>query len=285
LKKKNTRELKKLLGSHTNIDDRRIVKIETVKQEADEIKTFFFTDELCSFAKPGEFVMVWVMGTDEVPMSLSSINHSGLSSITVARIGEATNRLHAIKIGEKIGVRGPYGNGFELLDGKTLLVGGGIGLAPLMPLINLLSEKRREFTLIAGARTKSALPFIEIINSLRKNHEICVTTDDGSYGNCGTTISYFEDIVKDDFFDHVYTCGPEEMMWKIFQITENYNLPIQACLERYMKCGLGICGHCVLEPVGLRVCRDGPVFTSDVLRRIEDFGRYKKGPDGRTIPI
>jgi dihydroorotate dehydrogenase electron transfer subunit len=270
---------------HTNIDGRRIVKIEAVKQEADEIKTLFFTDELCSVAKPGEFVMVWVLGIDEVPMSLSAINRSGLSSITAARVGEATDKLHSIDVGETIGVRGPYGNGFKLFDGKALLVGGGIGLAPLMPLINILSEKSREFTLIAGAKTKSSLPFINKINSLRKNHEICVTTDDGSYGNRGTTISYFEDIIKDQVFSHVYTCGPEKMMWKIFQIAENHNLSIQACLERYMKCGLGICGHCVLEPIGLRVCRDGPVFTSDVLRRIGDFGRYKKGPDGRTIPI
>jgi len=285
LKKKSTQELKTSLGSHTNIDDRRIVEIEAVKQEADEIKTLFFTDELCNFAKAGEFLMVWVIGIDEIPMSLSSINRFRLSSITTARVGEATTRLHSMNVGEKIGIRGPYGNGFVLADGKALLVGGGIGLAPLMPLINILSEKGQEFTLIAGAKTKSALPFIEIINSLRKNHQIYVTTDDGSYGRSGTTISVFKDIMKNHSFDHVYTCGPEEMMWKVFQVVEKHNLSIQACLERYMKCGLGICGHCVLEPVGLRVCRDGPVFTSKDLRRIADFGRFKKGPDGRTIPI
>ena len=272
------------MDSHINIDDRRIVGIEAVKQEADEIKTLFFKDELCGSAKPGEFLMVWVIGIDEIPMSLSSINRSQLSSITTARVGEATKRLHSMNIGEKMGVRGPYGNGFELFDGKALLVGGGIGLAPLMPLITILSKKGQEFTLIAGAKTKSAIPFIEIINSLKKNHEIYVTTDDGSYGRSGTTISVFQDIVKNHSYDYVYTCGPEEMMWKVFQVAEKHNLSIQACLERYMKCGLGICGHCVLEPVGLRVCRDGPVFTSKDLRRIDDFGRFKKGPDGRKVP-
>lgn len=274
-----------LLGSPISIDKIRIVKIIKEKIEVTGIKSLFFKDKLCYDANPGQFLMVWVLGVDEVPMSLSSIAINNLSSITIAKIGDATNKLHSMTLGDRFGIRGPYGNGFKLIDGKALIVGGGIGLAPLMPLTKELIKKGVEFTLIAGAKTKATLPFKDTINTLQKNHEVCVTTDDGSYGTCGTTTDLVEDYLTKKRFDMVYTCGPENMMWKVFQIAEKCKTLVQASLERHIKCGLGLCGHCVIDPLGLRICKDGPVFSSEVLREATDFGKHSRIPNGRKIPI
>lgn len=274
------------MASHINTDQTRIVKIAETKREASEIKTFLFRDQLCARAKPGQFVMVWVLDVDEIPLSLSVIGHEDFSGITVAKVGEATNALYSKTPGEYVGVRGPYGNGFKIIEGEALIVGGGIGLAPLVPLTEALSKRGHKVTIIAGAKTKEALPFIKTINSyVVAKHEVRIATDDGSYGIHGTVIDLLEDLLEKRSFDVIYTCGPEDMMLRVFNIAEKNNTPIQACLERYMKCGLGLCGHCVLDPLGLRACKDGPVFNSRILRKSSDFGKYKTAADGRKTPV
>ena len=274
------------MASHIDTDQTRIVEIVETKREASGIKTILFRDRRCSKAKPGQFVMVWILGVDEIPLSLSLTDHKGHSGITVAKVGEATDILCSKAPGEQVGVRGPYGNGFETVGGEALVVGGGIGLAPLMPLTEALSRRGVKATIIAGAKTKAALPFIKTINSYAvASHEVHVATDDGSYGVHGTVIDVLKDLLGKRSFDVIYTCGPEDMMLKVFNIAENHKTRIQACLERYMKCGLGLCGHCVLDPLGLRVCKDGPVFASEILRKSSDFGKYKTAADGRKIPV
>jgi len=83
----------------------------------------------------------------------------------------------------------------------------------------------------------------------------------------------------------VYACGPEIMIYKVFQICENYNIELKASLERIMRCGCGLCGLCSIDPLGLLVCKDGPVFSSKDLRRMEDFGKYRRDFTGKKIPI
>ena len=272
-------------------------EIDRIINECEGVKTFIFniTDQLSSpvSPKPGQFVMVWVPGVDEVPMSLSAFDEKGNWAITVKKVGECTEALHQLKIGESIGVRGPLGNGFDLpMEKKDLfLVGGGMGMAPLRCLATRLNKLNLPFTLIQGGRKQGDLMFMdEFFDYGRKESEFMYCTDDGSYGEEGLATDLFENAIKDytqaDFRTmRVYTCGPEPMMHALFQACEKYGIPLQASLERMMRCGCGLCGLCALDSTGKLVCQDGPVFKSEDLREMDDFGRYKRDFTGRKVPF
>jgi len=264
----------------------RIVRIREVRVESPTVKTFTFQDKICGKAEPGQFVMVWIPGVDEIPTSLSTITPNGLTSITVAEVGEATKALHQRKGGDVLGIRGPYGNGFTLTKGNVMIVGGGTGLVPL----KLLSEKLVGFAtkinFLLGAETQNELLFLNgIVQTLLKaNAKIIATTEDGSYGLKGVVTDQAEQELTKERFDMIYTCGPEQMMYKMFLLAERYNTPLQASLERIMRCAMGLCGSCVIGK--LRICKDGPVLTSEQLREVKDeFGKFKRDFQGRKITV
>ena len=267
-----------------DINRLRITKILETKKESPSVKTFVFHDKLCSEAKPGQFVMIWIPGVDEVPMSLSAIGPDERSSITVAKVGEATEALHKRKIGDVLGVRGPYGNSFTPMSGKAVIVGGGTGLAPLAPLTEELAELHARVALIAGAKTQDEILFLDRTTTTlsRIDGRVVAVTEDGSYGIKGLATDVAEQLLEKERFDMLYTCGPEEMMYKLFLLAEKYETPIQASLERLMRCAIGICGSCVIGK--FRVCRDGPVFSLKQLREInEEFGRFERGSTGKRV--
>jgi len=256
------------------------VRIQRIREENPTVKTLIFHDKHCAEAKPGQFVMVWILGVDEVPMSLSSINSDGLSSITVAEVGEATQALHQIKVGDVLGIRGPYGNGFTLVGGKVMIVGGGTGLAPLLPLAKSLRRFSAKISFLAGAKTRDELFFLERIK--KAVSKVNVTTEDGSYGLKGLVTDLAEQILEKEEFDMIYACGPEKMMLKMFLLAEQYHTPFQASLERYMRCGIGICGSCCIGEY--RICKDGPVFSGRQLRKVKkEFGLFKREADGSKV--
>ena len=264
----------------------RIVKIQEIKTESPTVKTFTFQDKLCGKAEPGQFVMVWIPGIDEIPISLSTITPNGLASITVAQVGEATKALHQGKRGEVLGIRGPYGKGFTLTSGNIMIAGGGTGLVPLMPLTEKLVKPATKLTFLLGAKTKDELLFLDRINQTlsKANAEIVATTEDGSYGLKGIVTNQAEQRLAKEKFDMIYACGPEQMMYKMFRLAERYHMPFQASLERIMRCAIGLCGSCVIGK--LRVCKDGPVLTSEQLRTIkEEFGKFKRDFQGRKIAV
>ena len=264
----------------------RIIKIQEVWKESPTVKTFTFHDKLCAKAEPGQFVMAWIAGVDEIPMSLSTISSKGLASITVANVGEATKALHQRSRGDILGVRGPFGNGFTLTNGNIMIVGGGTGLVPLMPLTEKIVKLATKISFLLGAKTKDELLFLDRIeHMLSKVHaEIIATTEDGSYGLEGVVTDQAEQRLAKERFDMVYTCGPEQMMHTMFLLAERYGMPLQASLERIMRCAIGLCGSCVIGK--LRVCRDGPVLTSEQLRTVrEEFGKFKRDFQGRRIAV
>jgi len=270
----------------TAINRLRIVKIQEVKRESPTIKTFTFHERLCEKAKPGQFAMVWIPGVDEVPMSLSTIRPNGLSSITVANVGEATKTLHQRKPGDALGIRGPYGKGFTLTSGKVMIVGGGTGLAPLVPLAEKLVGLSTKIAFLLGAKTRDELLFLDRIETTlsRADARVIATTEDGSYGLQGVVTDPAEQILAKERFDMIYACGPEQMMLKMFLLAERYNTPLQASLERLMHCAMGLCGSCVIGK--FRVCRDGPVFSTEQLREVKnEFGHFKRGFDGRKTGL
>ena len=143
---------------------------------------------------------------------------------------------------------------------------------------------------INGALSKNELLFSTEFKKLLGDDHYIVCTDDGSLGYHGFTVSYLEEnlnkIIKqcgNSSDITIYTCGPEIMMKKIFEISQNYGISNQASLERVMRCGFGLCGLCVLDPTGHKVCQDGPVFDSDKLKKITDFGKFKRTFTGEKI--
>jgi len=270
------------LGSPRSIDPRRMVRIADNTFEASEARTILFQDALCRTARPGQYLMIWVPGIDEIPLSLSMIDHNGLSAVTVKRVGKGTEALCGMAGGEYIGVRGPYGNWFNLTKGRVAIVGGGTGLAPLLPLAEALLELGSEIYFIAGGEKKEDILFLQKISALltAPKHSLIVTTEDGSYGRQGTAPDGFKDVLKEHELDMVYSCGPEPMMRKIFDLTEEQGLQIQVCMERIIRCSLGLCGSCVIGR--FRVCKDGLILHSEQLREVTDeFGRFERGFDGR----
>lgn len=271
---------------HTNTNCLRTVTIQEIKEETPTIKTLFFNDKPCAKSKPGQFLMIWIPGVDEIPMSISSANPNGTVSITTAKVGEATEALHKKKPQDIIGVRGPFGNGFTLTNGKVLIVGGGTGIAPLVFLAEKLAKSSTSITFLLGAKTKAELLFLNRVkNTLTKaNSKIIATTEDGSYGFKGLITHQAKQILEKENFNMIYTCGPEKMMYEIFRLARKYNVPLQASLERLMRCAIGLCGSCIIGKY--RVCRDGPVFSNEQLSEAEEeFGQLMRDFNGRKVKL
>ena len=272
--------------SLTEVNRMRTVEVRAVIQESPNVKSIFFKDGLCSTAKAGQFVMVWIPGVDEIPLSLSSFNpRTKDCSVTVAEVGDATNAMNCKRDGDVIGVRGPFGNYFEIVGKKALVVGGGIGMAPLMPLIECLAERRSLSTILTGARTNGELIFLDRLERIAEHRvELVVTTNDGSYSIKGLATDPLEEVLSSGSYDAIYACGPEDMLYEVHHLAERYEVSLQVSLERIMRCAVGICGSCVIGPY--RVCKDGPIFTSEQLREVkEEFGKYKHSFNGGKIPI
>jgi len=254
-----------------------ITTLLTSTTEATDIKTITF--RYPKAVLPGQFFMIWIPGVDEIPMSVSEITKD-VKGITFRKIGDATNALYDVAPGSKIGVRGPYGNGFKLTGKHLLFVGGGTGIAMLAPAVEQARKKKLQSTVIIGVKTKNELFFEDRLR--RCGATVLVSTDDGSKGYKGFASDLAKDILNKENIDAVFTCGPEPMMKTLLSCCRT--IPFQASLERYMKCSIGICGQCCVGN-GVRVCLDGPIFDGKTLKKVEDFGVYKRDAAGRKIPF
>ncbi len=269
--------------SLTAVNTIRTMEIVQVRTESPTVKTFILPDRLCSKAKPGQFLMLWIPGIDEIPLSIMD-TATGLVSVSVKQVGDATRHLHSLEPGATVGVRGPFGNSFTESRGRVLLVSGGTGTAPLLFLAKKLSAKTERLSFVEGAKTKDELLFVKELNGICNEKNLITTTDDGTYGLQCMVTEPLSSLLDKEKFDMIYACGPEVMVKKVFELTEKRKLPIEASLERLMRCGIGLCGSCVIGKY--RVCRDGPVFTAAQLREVKDeLGISKIGFDGSRIPV
>ena len=255
----------------------RIFTVSDHRNETPTIKSMRFKETL--IAAPGQFVMVWVPGVDEFPMSVSYAGDR--CGITYQIIGEGTKALAMKKPGDKIGMRGPYGRGFSLQGKKLLFVGGGAGMAPLAPLVEMASIKGAAVDLVLGAKTREEMLFES--RAAVAGARMHLSTDDGSIGFKGLATELAQIVVSKHSFDHMYACGPEKMLVKLLTISTEKGIPMQASLERVMKCGIGICDSCAID--GKHVCRDGPVFNDGDLRKFAELGKSKLDAAGRKIPV
>jgi len=253
-------------------------------RENSSIHTLYFRDRPCSSARPGQFVMVWAPGHDEMPMSLSGYDEKGICSITVKPRGLGTSDLITMKSGALLGVRGPYGVPFTIEKCNALLVGGGTGLAPLLPLAKELLRVGSRVTLIIGGRSRSEVLFERRARRVIKGQNLFITTDDGTAGTKGLATDMVEELIRKRDVTRMYTCGPEVMMKKCYEMAVARGVKFEASLEREMKCGFGICGSCTIGPYLL--CRDGPMLTGEQLSSVMDeFGLLQRDRSGRYVKI
>jgi|TARA_Y100000310_G_scaffold225439_1_gene227469 dihydroorotate dehydrogenase electron transfer subunit len=252
-------------------EPRSLTILET-RIESPTVKSFYF--EYSEDVEPGQFLMVWVPGVGEAPFSVSRCDGNTVC-ISVRKAGEVTSALHRMKEGDKIGVRGPFGQGFKLKGNQIALLAGGCGAAPLLYLASVASRENKKVHAFVGASGKDEILFKE---EFEKYGDLHVCTDDGSYGRKGFPTDAFEEILGKEDIDAVYTCGPEKMMKKVFDICSKKKIPMQASLERHMKCGVGLCGACLCD--GLCVCKDGPVFEDQLLGKMKEFGKEKRDACG-----
>lgn len=217
---------------------------------------------------PGQFVMVWVPGYSEIPMTVATVDNS--KCITVKVYGKTTERLAQFEKGDTLYLRGPYGKPFTADKGEKLLIGGGSGMASLRSLID---EKA---TGIIAAKTGEEILFE---NEFSPGKAICVT-EDGSKGIKGLVMEGIKtvDLTK---FNSIYVCGPEMMMKSVFEMLKDKDLNVEFSFERSMKCGIGLCDSCSID--GLQVCKDGPTFNLNDVRKMYEFGRTKLLASGKRI--
>ncbi len=262
----------------------RTARILNVKTESPTVKTFTFKDKECALAQPGQFLMLWIPGIDEIPLSVLDTQEDNMVSVVVRRVGEATQALYDMRAGETIGIRGPFGNRFTIREGKALIVGGGTGMVPLAFLARRLLPEAEKLIFVSGAKTKEELLFIEELERLCSKGNFVATTEDGSYGTKCLATKPLKPLLNKEKFDIIYTCGPEQMMRKIFDLAERHETALEASLERLMRCAIGLCGSCAIGKY--RVCKDGPVFTLKQLREVKkEFGISKRHFDGSKIPL
>ncbi|RLC81318.1 MAG: dihydroorotate dehydrogenase electron transfer subunit [Chloroflexi bacterium] len=250
------------------------VLIREIRSETRAIRTFVLDAEAPE-AAPGQFVMLWLPGVDEKPMSIAS---PVPLTVTVARVGPFSTELHQRQVGDRVGWRGPYGRGFSLDESRpALLVSGGAGVGPIYFLATRAVERGVQTTVALGARTANALPYAEQFRAL--GVELVIATDDGTLGHHGYVTELANQLTNRP---NIYACGPEPMLVALHRLCRGRDIPAQLSLERYMKCGFGICGQCALN--GFLVCQDGPVFDVDQLNGLRDFGRARRSATGRRLP-
>lgn len=244
------------------------------KQETKNVFYFSFDSDLK--AKPGQFVMVWLPRIEEKPFSVAS---SSPFELAIAPVGKTSAALCSMNIGDTVYLRGPYGKGYKMVGKKWLVVGGGYGFAPLRFLIKKGIEKNIMIDCVIGARSKEYL----MEAPKEKNVKVVYTTDDGSYGLKGTVLVALKKLVEEKKYDCIYSCGPEKMLKAVAEFALENSIPSQISIERYYKCGFGICGHCSLN--GWLSCYDGPVIEGRKALQLKDFGLYHKDKYGRRVKL
>ena len=256
---------------------RRIIK-ETYDTFSLELESFNRTDFVFF---PGQFNMLYVFGTGEVPISISGDSNNTKKLIHTTRaVGTVTKAMWNLKKGDCIGIRGPYGTAWPIQAGKSrdiLIITGGIGLAPLRPVLYHILHNRADYgkvVILYGARTPEDILYKKEIEKWRSRFdiEIYITVDRATgnwHGNIGVITSMIGRAPFDPLNCTAMVCGPEIMMrFTILELQKRgvSDENIFISMERNMKCGIGLCGHCQLGTSF--VCKDGPVYNYTQMKDI-----------------
>lgn len=263
----------------------QICKVIKITQETSDVQTYRIQtlDGKKPFTPlPGQLAMISILGVGEAMFSITAYGEDYIES-SIKRVGELTDALHSISVGQEIGVRGPYGNTFlkEDIKGKDILfIGGGIGLAPVRSLIRYCFENRSEvkhIDILYGSRSPEDLVFKEdLFENWPKMEDttVHVTVDKGNEsweGNVGFVPAYLEELAFVPKDRKVVLCGPPIMIKFCSEALLRMGFEkkdVITTLEMRMKCGVGKCGRC---NIGSKyVCLDGPVFNLSELDELPD---------------
>ena len=225
-------------------------------------------------SQPGQFVFAWLPGLGEKPFSISE-QHAGEVELTVKALGPFSRAMMSLAPGDKLGLRGPYGSAFDL-SGPAVLLGGGIGIAPIRFLARQLERAGRSAPILLGARTMDEHVFIDDFERLGA----LFATDDGSMGHHGFVTDLLRDLPM-TADTTLCACGPEVMLLGVRRLAAELELPVLLSMERYMKCGLGICGQCCMDGTGVRCCVEGPVLDDALLDGVTELGQQHRDGTGR----
>lgn len=219
--------------------------------------------------RPGQFVQVRADGARDtflrLPISINNVEREkGLLWLMVQVVGEGTKALSRLKAGDIVNLVLPLGNGFttEGLRGRMLLVGGGVGTAPMLMLGRTLKDKGLDITFLLGARTRDAVLERELFENIAP---LLITTEDGTLGERGFVTQH--SALQSQHFDHIFVCGPKPMMMAVAKYAKGKGVTCEVSLENMMACGLGACLCCVEKTVrgNVCVCQEGPVFNINEL--------------------
>lgn len=218
---------------------------------------------------PGQFAQLEVKGDSEVflrrPLSIHDVK-DGHMYFLVQLVGPGTRALARLKKGDRINAILPLGNGFDISGtdgGRSLLVGGGVGMAPLLLLGRELKARNRDFVFLFGGRTSMQIPRLDEYGKLAP---VALSTQDGSLGETGLVTD--NSLFKSGDYDRIFCCGPTPMMKAVAAFAHERNIPCQVSLEHKMACGIGACLCCVEDTAqgNVCICKDGPVFDTRQLK-------------------
>ncbi len=208
--------------------------------------------------KAGQFISIYCEGlTFRRPFSVYS-NENGKIGVLFKERGKGTNYIKSLKLGDMIDITGPLGNGFDIKNKKSLLIGAGIGSAPISFLKSKLDEIGIENLFACGFLNKNEIPTGMKIDK--------IYTDDGSYGEMGSVLNYLGVLINQFNPEIIYVCGPEIVLKTTYEIAQKYEIETQVAMEKVMACGIGVCRGCVIDIkkdgkiINASVCKDGPVF-------------------------
>lgn len=262
------------LNSYIPLDAR----IETIEALTSDVNLYTLNILKGMEFRPGQYFMVSVFGFGEVPISVAS-NNNGPLQLCIRNVGHVTGAIHSLKEGDSVGIRGPYGNGFDLEAARgrdVVMLAGGIGIVPLRPLINEIISGGEEFgkiILVYGAKRPDEILFVDEANEWEKaGVRVIGTVDcaDEKWCGCVGVVTAHLDGLETDFKEAcAFLCGPPVMIGISMRDLSDKGMPedrITTTLEAHMKCGVGKCGHCYIGPE--YVCTNGPVYTLKELKSL-----------------
>lgn len=213
-------------------------------------------------AQPGQFVMAWLPEVGERPFSIASLDPL---SLMVVDVGPCSHAMHQLNPGDLLWIKGPLGQGFNLIGEKLVFVGGGYGAAPLWALARKARFENKAVQICLGAGTADDVLLSDAFLDI--GCEVFVTTEDGSLGERGLVTEVVERILSKSGGEGLYACGPIGMLSAMAALAKTREIPYQLSWEAHMRCGMGLCGSCEVSqsfdpnlPPGWLACYDGPVF-------------------------
>jgi NAD(P)H-flavin reductase len=266
----------------------KVALVDEIVDEIQDVKTFYWhfkdPEESAAFKRfmPGQFAQVSLFGTGEFPLSLPPSPTEDRTFFTVRKVGTCSAAMHALKPGDAFAVRGPYGNGFPMksYEGQNLIfVAGGIGLIPLRSCIIYALDNREKYGSIKifyGARTPKDLMYQEVLGDWEKGGKLeCYLTVDRPAPDWKHHVGVVGSLFKKPGVEMpienttAFVCGPPVMfrfVLRDLKLLGYQDHQMVSTMERYMKCGVGKCGHCCIGVA--YVCTDGPVFTVEQIRKL-----------------